>query len=350
MKTVLVTGGAGLIGSHTVDLLLEQGYRVKILDALMQPTHMHGKPPWLAPEAEFIHGTITEKEDWRKALQDCDAVVHLAAIGGFTKDVYSYLHNNTIGTAWLYEAIMQDELPIKKIVTASSIAVYGEGKYECAEHGVQYPDLRNGTQLAAGRWEPECRVCASPLKGLPIDEETPVRPATVYSISKYDQERLTLFHSRALNIPSTALRFFVTYGPRQSVTNPYTGIISIFSKRIEAGEPPLIFEDGQQTRDFVYAGDVARAIVFCLENPTTDHEVFNIGTGRATGILSFAQTLLKLHGSSLQPQSTGQFRLGDARHIVADNSKLTRLGFNYQVTLEEGFERYLSWFHGLKAV
>jgi dTDP-L-rhamnose 4-epimerase len=339
----LVTGGAGFIGSYIVNLLLERGYEVRVFDSLELPTHAAGFPLYLAKEAEFVQGDMRDRDALAKALRGIDVLIHDAATGGFTPHLSHYISCNSLGTAQMLEIIRDSKLPVQKIVVASSIAVYGEGKYRCPEHGVVYPTMRPMAQMERREWEVQCMHCGQPLAPLPTDEDTPVEPSTAYGISKYDQERLVLTFGRQTGIPTVALRYFVTYGPRQSVHNPYTGVCSIFSTRILNDLPIIIYEDGYQMRDFVFVRDVARANLFVLETPRANFGVFNVGTGRATHIRRLAELLQKLLGRQGQVEYPNRFRPGEVRHIVADVSRLTRLGFCAETPLEEGLTQYIEW-------
>lgn len=340
---VLVTGGAGLIGSHTVDKLLTKGHTVRVLDALEPPTHRGGKPSYLPSDAEFVHGDIRNPSDIDRALRGVEMVCHLAATGGFTADISRYMEVNSLGTARLLEAIRDSGAGIRKVVVASSVAVYGEGKYQCSVHGLTYPGLRPPHQMEKGTWGVLCPRCGLPMTPCPISEDTPLRPETPYSISKMDQERLVLIWGRTYGIPVVALRYFVTYGPRQSLRNPYTGVLSIFATRIRNGLPPLIFEDGLQSRDFVYVEDVAAANVLALEQDAMDQEVYNVGTGQSITLKEVAETLLKGYGSALALSLSGEFRPGDVRHAVADISKIRGHGYQPRFTFAEGVQKYLAW-------
>jgi dTDP-L-rhamnose 4-epimerase len=340
---VLVTGGAGLIGSHTVDALLARGHAVRILDSLELPTHTAGRPTYLAPEAEFIQADVRDRAAVRSALQGIDAVVHLAATGGFTPRLAEYMSVNSVGTAQLLELIRDERLPVRKIVVASSIAVYGESQYRCAEHGVFKAGLRPVERLARGQWEMPCPVCQAPAQPLPTSESTPVDPATAYAISKYDQERMVLVFGRDTGIPTVALRYFVTYGPRQSLHNPYTGVCTIFASRVANGLPMVIYEDGLQSRDFIFVKDVARANVFVLEQESANHQVFNVGTGQSTSMLALAETLKRCLGGAAVMEKPGKFRPADVRHMVADTSRLQRLGYRAETSLEDGLRQYVAW-------
>ncbi|HLG12939.1 MAG TPA: NAD-dependent epimerase/dehydratase family protein [Blastocatellia bacterium] len=339
----LVTGGAGFIGSHLVDLLLERGYQVRVFDNLELPTHKAGLPAYLAPAAEFVLGDMRDRDAVAKALQGVDVVLHLAATGGFTPRIADYMAANSLGTAQMLETIRDNRLPVRKIVVASSISVYGEGKYRCAHHGDLFPRVRPVNQMERREWEVKCPHCGASLSPVLTDEETPVNPATAYGISKYDQERLVLMFGAQTGIPTVALRYFVTYGPRQSVHNPYTGICSIFSSRIMNDLPIVIYEDGNQTRDFVFVRDVARANVFVLEESRADFGVFNVGTGQATTVVGLADALRECLGREAQVEVPNRFRPGEVRHMVADAGKLARLGFRAECSVREGLRQYVEW-------
>ena len=342
---ILVTGGAGFIGSAIVDQLLTAGHQVRIVDCLEEPTHPGGRPPAHLPAAaEFIRGDAGDPRVIGPALEGIDVLMHEAATGGFTPHLARYLERNSLGTARLLETILQTPgARLRQIIVASSIAVYGEGTYRCAAHGVIAPALRPPDQLARGRWEVECPQGDGALAPLPTDETTRACPETAYGISKYDQERLCLLFGRHHGIPVTALRYFVTYGPRQSPTNPYTGVCSIFATRLLNRQAPILYEDGQQSRDFIFVDDVARANLLVLSNPKSYGRVFNVGTGRATTIRALAQGVAAALGVPGDPQLHGEFRMGEVRHMVADVAQLAQLGFAPQVPLEEGLQRYARW-------
>lgn len=347
MKT-LVTGGAGLIGSHIVDLLLENGHQVRILDNLAQPTHLKGKPEWINPFAEFLYGDVRKREDLDRALAGVDWVFHQAADGGFTSAISHYFTNNSLPTAVLYELI-RDKHPVQKVITASSQAVYGEGMYLCPDHGSKYPLPRSVEQMQRQDWELHCPECSSKMKGIPIDESH-VNPLLPYAMSKYWNEMLALNLGQLYEIPTVALRYSLTYGPRQSLFNPYTGVCSIFSTRILTSKPPVIYEDGQQTRDFIFVEDVARANLCVAENEEANYQVFNVGTGVATTVLDFVATLGRVYGHIVQSELKGEYRPGDFRHLVANASRLKQLGWTPQVNLEEGLQRYAVWIQTQNAI
>jgi dTDP-L-rhamnose 4-epimerase len=338
----LVTGGAGLIGSHIVDLLLQKGHTVRILDNLSKPTHLKGLPDWIPGEAEFILGDVRVREDLDRALEGVDWVFHQAAYGGFTDAISYYFTNNSLPTAELYELIRDRHPSVKKVITASSQAVYGEGKYICKIHGPCYPEPRSVAQLQIRDWELKCPECRAPMEGIPIDE-VHVNPRLPYAMSKYWNEMMALNLGRMYQIPTVALRYSLTYGPRQSLFNPYTGICSIFSTRILAGKSPVVYEDGCQTRDFVFVEDVARANVMVAETESANGQAFNVGTGVATSVLDFVANLGTVYKREAKPILREEFRPGDFRHLVADNSRLKALGWTPQISLSEGLQRYADW-------
>ncbi|HTM47173.1 MAG TPA: NAD-dependent epimerase/dehydratase family protein [Bryobacteraceae bacterium] len=339
---VLVTGGAGFIGSHTVDLLLEKGYQVRVLDSLQPRVHPLGKPDYLPAAVDFRQGEVQNPADLLPALEGVDSVLHLAAYQDYMPDFSRFLHINAESTALLYELILGRGLPVRKVVVAASQAVAGEGKYRCPGHGVVYPGPRPLAQLERGDWESRCPECGSCLDPLPIDERTS-NPHTAYGISKYAVELLALNLGRRYGIPSTSVRYTYVQGPRNSFYNAYSGICRIFALRILNGLPPVVYEDGMQLRDFIDVSDVARANVLLMESPEADYRVFNVGPGRAVTVLDFARLVLRVAGSSLEPVISGQFRVGDTRHTVSDITALRALGWSAEVPLERTVERYIEW-------
>jgi dTDP-L-rhamnose 4-epimerase len=344
----LVTGGAGLIGSHIVDLLIAKGHQVRILDNLAKPTHLQGMPAWVNPQAEFILGDVRSRQDLDRALDGVDWVFHQAADGGFTSAISHYFTNNSLPTAVLYELI-REKHPVKKVVTASSQAVFGEGKYLCTEHGPCYPAPRPLEQLRQRQWELRCPQCNRDMQGVPIDE-THVNPLLPYAMSKYMNEILALNLGKLYGIPTVALRYSLTYGPRQSLFNAYTGVTSIFSTRILSGKPPVIYEDGCQTRDFIFVEDVARANLLVAERDEADYQAFNVGTGVATRVLDFVALLNEIYGREVQPELRGEFRPGDFRHLVTDAGKLRALGWEPQTPLRQGLLRYAAWIQSFATI
>jgi len=340
---VLVTGGAGLIGSHCVDAFRARGYQIRILDNLEKPAHLLGRPDWIPADAEFIEGDMRSADDLARALDGVDCVCHQAAFGGFVPEISKYIHVNACGTATMLELIVRNRVAVKKVVMASSQAIYGEGRYLCADHGVQYPSIRPIEQLERADWEAKCPECGADLEPLPNDEQGTIDSTTPYAVSKYAQERLLLGWGKTYGIPVTALRYSVTFGPRQSITNAYTGVVSIFSTRILNGLPVVIYEDGQQMRDFVYVGDVAEANVHCMESPATDGEAYNVGSARATRVLELLDVLADAYGREVEPLLRGEFRPGEVRHLFADVSKLRATGWEPTTSVAEGVARYVEW-------
>jgi dTDP-L-rhamnose 4-epimerase len=342
---VLVTGGAGFIGSHTVDLLLERGYDVRILDNLQPRVHPHGKPSWLPLGAEFIHGDVTNRADVEYALEGAEVVFHLAAYQDYMTDFSTFLHVNTESAALLFELIVADRrrYPVRKMIFASSQAVSGEGRYECHAHGVIRPGLRPVEQLRAGQWEVRCPACGRDMRPLLIDEAT-AAPHTVYGISKYAIELLADRLGRRYGIPTVCMRYTYVQGPRNSFHNAYSGIARRFALRIRHGLPPIVYEDGRQLRDYVNVLDVARANALVLDRQEADFKVFNVGGGRAVTVLEFARLMLEAFGSGLEPLVPGEFRLGDTRHTMSDISGLEALGWAPTIPVEQNALDYVSWF------
>ncbi len=350
MTRVLVTGGAGFIGSHIVDGLIERGYDVRVFDNLEPQVHGPGRkiPAYLNPEAEFVLGDMRDKDTLEQALDGVQAVFHQAAVVGVGQSMYEIVHyvdHNTVGTANLLEIMVSGRFEIEKLIVASSMSIYGEGKYQCPQCGVIFPKLRSEAQLRERCWELRCPDCMEELLPLATDEEKPLFPTSVYAISKRDQEDMCLAVGRAYGIPTVALRYFNTYGPRQALSNPYTGAVAIFSARILKGNPPLIFEDGLQSRDFIHVKDIVRANLLALEKPEMDYEVFNVGTGRRVTILDLAHIILNQLGRpDLEPQVVQRFRAGDIRHCYADISKVQRkAGYASRTSVEEGISDLVQW-------
>jgi dTDP-L-rhamnose 4-epimerase len=340
---VLVTGGAGFIGSHTTDLLLQKGYQVRVLDSLAAPVHPHGqKPEYLNNEAEFILGDVRDRSILEKALQGVNAVIYLAAHQGYLPDFSTFASVNDFGMALLFEVIVADRLPVAKIVVASSQAVYGEGKYQCSLHGIQYPSPRPLAQLKNAVWDVKCPVCGRAMRNLPTDEVY-VNPHGQYAVSKYAQELYGLVLGRKYGIPTVALRYSITQGARQSFHNAYSGILRIFTLRLLNGLPPVIYEDGNQLRDYVYVGDVARANLLALENAAADYEAFNVGGNQILTVTEYAAMLSRIMGIKVSPVIPGEIRYGDVRHIVSDITKICKLGWQPTVSIEQIAREYIDW-------
>lgn len=341
---VLVTGGAGFIGSHTVDLLLEKGYQVRILDSLAPPVHAEGKPPAYLPlkEVEFQLGDVRNRADMERALVGIDAVIHLAAYQDYLTDFSKFFQVNTVGTALLFELIVEKNLPIQKVVFASSQATYGEGKYKCVKDGIQYPELRPVQQLLDRDWEPKCPQCDGRLIATLTDEQV-VKPHNQYAMSKYTQEMISLNLGKRYDIPTVGLRYSITQGPRQSFRNAYSGICRIFTLRLMNNHPPVAYEDGQQLRDYVYVGDVARANLLALEDRRANYQVFNVGGKEAITVLNYASLVADVLGKKIDPLVPGEFRFGDTRHVMSSISKLQALGWEPATPLRRIVELYAGW-------
>jgi len=346
-KKILVTGGAGFIGSHLVDALIARGHQVRVLDALVPQVHASDKPEFLNAKAEFIRADICDRGALQRALDGVSVVFHDAAEVGVGQSMYEmerYVRANTLGTSILLEEIVARKAAIQKVVVASSMSVYGEGAYTCPKCGPKSPKLRSSEQLAKHDWELHCETCGADLKAAPTSEEKPIFPTSVYAISKQDQEQLCLVVGRSYGIPTVALRYFNVYGDRQALSNPYTGICAIFSSRLLNDQPPLIFEDGEQTRDFVHVSDIVQGNLKAMESDRADYEMLNIGTGVPTSVNQVARMLSDGLGKKVPAQVVGKFREGDIRHCVADISKARKLiGYEPAVQLQKGIPELLAW-------
>jgi dTDP-L-rhamnose 4-epimerase len=349
-KRILITGGAGFIGSHLADELLAQGYRVRALDCLAPQVHGSDarRPAYLSRDVELLVGDVRDPQAVRRALAGADAVVHLAAAVGVGQSMYEIAHYtsvNNLGSAVLLEALITD--PVERLVVASSMSIYGEGSYRALDGSEQTAVERSLEQLQAGAWDPRSPT-GRPLAPHPTPESKPPSLSSVYALSKYDQERLCLLTGRAYQIPTVALRFFNVYGPRQALSNPYTGVLAIFAARLMNGNAPLIFEDGQQMRDFVNVRDVARACRLALESDGAAGGVFNVGSGRCFTVREVCQGLSDALGKRhLRPEITGKYRMGDIRHCFADISLARRvLGYEPAVRFEDGLSELCGWLGG----
>ena len=342
-KRALVTGGAGLIGSHLSDLLVSEGWCVRILDNLEPNTHKRGKPAWVNSEAEFVEGDLRRRQTITAALRDIDVVFHQAAYGGYMPEIAKYVDVNSLGTALLLEVIREEKLPITKVIVASSQAVYSEGAGQCPEHGVIFPAVRPIEQLQRGDWAVHCPICNRVTKSVPTPEEAPVGGETVYGLTKVDQERLVLLWGRQSGIPSVALRYSCTYGPRQSIFNPYTGVIAIFCTRLLNDLPPILYEDGKQTRDFSFVEDIARANLLAATTDKLDGLPVNVGSGRGVTIREVAEQISEALGIRIAPEAKGEFRPGEMRHLTSGTSRIQAAGYKPEVDLATGIGRYLDW-------
>jgi dTDP-L-rhamnose 4-epimerase len=343
---ILVTGGAGFIGSHLVDKLVEQRHDVVVIDNLEPQVHLGKKPDYLNPKAEYVFKDVRDGKTLVSVLKDAEVIFHEAAAVGVGQSMYEiekYVDTNVMGTARLLDMMVNKENSVKKLIVASSMSIYGEGAYECGKCGLVYPELRSETQMKRREWEMKCPVCGVVAKPIPTNEDKPLKPTSVYAVSKRDQEELCLSVGRAYGIPTVALRYFNVYGPRQSLSNPYTGVAAIFSSRIKNNNSPVVFEDGIQSRDFVYVDDVARANIFVMEESKANYKALNVGTGKPVRILDIAGMLAKLYGRRITPKVVNKFRSGDIRHCFADVAQIKKLGFEPRTSFEEGMRKLVEW-------
>ncbi len=352
MKNILITGGAGFIGSNLALKLIEKGYVVTVLDCLSE--QIHGQQPEvnsplylrIKDKVHFIKGNVTSAEDWKKALEGQDAIVHLAAETGTGQSMYEvqkYVDVNISGTALMLSVLVDGDYPVKKVVVASSRAIYGEGKYLSTNLGAVYPNHRTSKELGKGNFE----VTYPNAEGLEVvatDEESKIHPSSIYGITKQNQEQMVLTVCPPMGIAAVVFRYQNVYGPGQSLTNPYTGILSIFSTQIKNGNGLTIFEDGKESRDFVYIDDVVDATIVGLENSAADNKIFNVGTGVATSVLTVANELIKNYKIEVPITISGNYRLGDIRHNYADLTKIeSQLGFKPKVDFQQGLQKFTDW-------
>ena len=342
-KRALVTGGAGLIGSHVTDLLRSEGWTVRVLDNLEPQTHRNGKPAWIRDDIEFREGDVADRDTITAALQDIDVVFHQAAYGGYMPEIAKYVRVNSFGTAQMLEVIREQNLPVKKIVVASSQAVYSEGAANCPEHGLVFPEVRPIAQLERGDWAVHCPLCGAVTTSAPTPERAPVGGETVYGLTKVDQEKLVLLWGKQIGIPTVALRYSCTYGPRQSIFNPYTGVIAIFCTRLLNDLPPVLYEDGEQTRDFSFVEDIARANLLAAESDQLDGFPANVGSGAGVSIRKIADYISDALGIRIPPEVNGEFRPGEMRHLTSNTERIRAAGYAPQVDLVAGIARYLDW-------
>jgi dTDP-L-rhamnose 4-epimerase len=342
-QRALVTGGAGLIGSHLADLLVREGWRVRILDNLEPNTHRRGKPAWINRDAELVLGDLRDRVTIENALSDIDIVFHQAAYGGYMPEMAKYVQVNSFGTAQMLEVIREKNFPIKKVIVASSQAVYSEGAGECPKHGLVFPKVRPVEQLQRGDWSVRCPICNQPTTSVPTPEEAPVGGETVYGLTKVDQEKLVLLWGKQVGIPAVALRYSCTYGPRQSIFNPYTGVIAIFCTRLLNNLSPVLYEDGEQTRDFSFVEDIARANLLAATTDALDGRPVNVGSGEGVTVREIAQRVSDALGIRIAPEINGEFRPGEMRHLISGTDTIRAAGYAPQVGLAKGIDRYLEW-------
>ena len=353
-KQVLITGGAGFVGSHLADGLLQAGHAVRVLDELMPQVHPAGRPDYLSKEVELVVGDVRDPNRMKEVLAGVDVVFHFAAAVGVGQSMYEisrYMSVNTQGTAELLQAVLDSKAPPEKIVIASSMSIYGEGRSVCSECGRDAsPAVRSVEQLKAARWEMHCDECGGVLKPVPTDETKPSEINSMYALSKRDQEELCLIYGRTYGIPVTALRFFNIYGTRQALSNPYTGVAAVFASRMLNGKQPLIFEDGEQMRDFVHVDDIVSANMLAMERAESNGHVINVGCGKPITIRKVAEILAQSLKKDVLPVITNKYRAGDIRHCYADLTKAQALlGYVPQVSHEEGFRELAEWLKGQNA-
>ncbi len=346
-KHILVTGGAGFIGSFLVDLLVSKGYKVRILDNLEEQVHFGKKPSYLNQKAEFIKGDVRSLSDLKKAISDIDAIFHLASAVGVGQSNYQikkYVDSNILGTANLLDLLVNNKNQVKKFITISSMTGYGEGNYKCKKCGIVRPPLREEKQLIQRDWNLYCPTCGRVVTPMPTDETALDFPNSIYGFSKKAQQDMAFIIGKLYKIPTVVLRGFNIYGPRQSLSNPYTGVTAVFISRLKNNQPAVVFEDGLQSRDFVSVHDVARAFVLALEKDEADYQMFNIGSSKGTTILEIGQTLSKLLGKTGLIRVNKDFRKNDIRHCFADISKAQKyLGWKPEVGLEKGLSELIDW-------
>jgi len=353
MKRILITGGAGFIGSNLSLTLIAKGYNVTVLDNLSPQIHGDNaevtSPLYksIVGKVKFIKGCVTNKSDWQNAISGQDAIVHLAAETGTGQSMYEiqkYVDINIGGTAIMLDILTNEKHSVKKIVVASSRAIYGEGKYSCATHGLVYPTDRTDVDMAKGDFECKCPICGGEIELLPTSEDSTIHPSSIYGITKQNQEQMVLTVGKSLGIPAVAYRYQNVYGPGQSLSNPYTGILSIFSTQIKNGNNINIFEDGKESRDFVYIQDIVDATVLGLEKDEANYQVFNVGADKPIDVLTVAKTLRHNYNSDIEITIGGNYRLGDIRHNYADLSKIkTLLGFTPKFNFKQGIAQFCEW-------
>jgi dTDP-L-rhamnose 4-epimerase len=354
MKNVLVIGGCGFVGSHTVDALLAAGHSVTVFDSLSNQVHGGDLPDYLSPEVEFVQGDVRDLDSLRKAVAKAGAIYHLAAAVGVGQSMYEisdYCATNIQGTANLLQAILDTRSEPEKLIIASSMSIYGEGRYVCVNCGDDgAPSTRTAAQLSQKQWDLRCVLCGGLITPIPTDEDKPLHCTSVYALSKKAQEEMTLLFGRTYGIPSVALRYFNIYGPRQSLSNPYTGVAAIFASRLMNGSAPVIFEDGRQTRDFVNVRDVVRANLLALSSSAIDGLAVNVGSGRPISICEVAHEMARTLGVDITPHIQGAYRSGDIRHCFADISRISdAVGYVPQVDFRTGLAELVGWINSQQA-
>ncbi|HWC17614.1 MAG TPA: NAD-dependent epimerase/dehydratase family protein [Terriglobales bacterium] len=350
---ILITGGAGFVGSHLADALLAQGHEVRVFDNLSPQVHGTGTPSYLSPDIELIIGDMRDASAVRRSIEDVDVIFHLAAAVGVGQSMYQiadYMGANTQGTAVLLQALVDTRSNVEKLIVASSMSIYGEGQYLCANCGDAAPGPRSSEQLLSKRWEVLCPKCGAELTPLPTSESKPLQCTSVYALSKRDQEEMCLLYGRTYGLPVVALRYFNIYGTRQALSNPYTGVAAIFASRLLNRRAPLVFEDGQQMRDFVSVHDVVTANLLAMKSDKADGFALNIGAGMPISIREVAASLSRALDIEVPCQITGKYRAGDIRHCFSDVSKARELlGYEPRVPFDEGITELVGWLRNQSA-
>jgi dTDP-L-rhamnose 4-epimerase len=353
MKNILIIGGGGFVGSHTADALLSQGHSVKVLDNLNRQVHAGGFPDYLSREVEFIDGDVRDLSALCKAVTGADAIYHFAAAVGVGQSMYeiaNYTSSNIQGTANLLQAILDTRSAPEKLIVASSMSIYGEGRYSCASCGHVAPQARDASQLRHKDWELYCPICHNQVSPAPTDELKPLQCSSVYALSKKAQEEMVLLFGNTYNIPAVALRYFNIYGPRQALSNPYTGVAAIFASRLLNRNAPVVFEDGMQLRDFVNIRDIVQANLLALTCSGADGKAVNVGSGSPVTVRQVAQEIARMLDIEIAPQISGVYRMGDIRHCYADISKISRdLGYEPRVSFQEGIAELVEWLESQQA-
>jgi dTDP-L-rhamnose 4-epimerase len=346
-KRILVTGGAGFVGSHTVDALIRSGHDVVVYDNIIEQVHSNGFPSYMSTEAEFMQGDVCDLHRLTRAVRGADIIFHLAAAVGVGQSMYQiadYIAVNTGGTANLLQAILDSHSQPEKIVVASSMSIYGEGEYICVNCGVMAPLVRNQEQLQRKQWEVACSQCGHTLLPSPTREQKPLHCSSIYALSKKDQEEMCLLFGRTYQLPVVALRYFNIFGVRQALSNPYTGVVAIFASRLLNAKSPLVFEDGSQLRDFVSVEDIVRANLLAMNSSDANGLAINIGSGQPVSIREIAAGLASLLDIEVPVEVTGKYRAGDIRHCYADISTASRvLGYKPTVCSADGLARLVEW-------
>jgi dTDP-L-rhamnose 4-epimerase len=352
-KRILITGGAGFVGSHLADALLKQGHEVRVFDNLTPQVHSNGVPEYLAGEVNFVQGDLRDPDAVREAIRDIDVIYHFGAAVGVGQSMYEiayYTAVNTQGTANLLQAILDSEIKVEKLVVASSMSIYGEGKYLCVQCGEVTPEERTQQQLKEKHWEPICPTCGRDAAPIPTDESKPLNVSSYYALSKKDQEEMTLLFGRTYGLKTVALRFFNIYGTRQALSNPYTGVAAIFASRLLNQRPPLVFEDGNQMRDFVSVHDIVQANMLAMERDEANGMALNIGSGEPISVREVASALSCALGMEIEPELTGKYRAGDIRHCFADISLAKKhLGYEPKVKFADGVRELVDWLREQRA-